>query len=558
MRVICHVSSCCVAIVVCFLSTVATSAAQTGPVAAYAFSETSGTTASDSSGNARSGTVRSGTWTASGYFGRGLSFNGTSTWVTIADHALLDVTTAMTLEAWVRPTTLSGWRTVIFKEAPGQLAYTLYAHDNAPRPAVYVNGGQASEATVGGTAALPLNTWTHLATTYDGTTLRLYVNGIEVGSRPAQTIRVTANALRIGGNSIWGEYFAGIIDEVRIYRRVLTAGEIQVDMATPVGTTPTPDTTPPTVSVTSPAAGAVLTGTVTLSATASDNIGVAGVRFLVDGASVGVEDTTAPYSIQFDARTLTNTGHQISATARDAAGTTATASPITVTANNPPTLVIITPAPGASVTGPLVGVTYTETGDLTGVDHVHFTLDGGPEVMDRPMDGSYAFDNVPPGPHVLNGWLVRADHSKISGTDAVPRSFTVTAPDTTPPTVALTAPAQGASVSGTVSVNVSATDDVGLTGVQFLLDGLPLGSEDTSSPFSVSWNTGTTAVGNHQLSAVARDAAANTATSANVLVTVVNPNESGHVRTLGRAFRARHGGCERRVDAHGLRAPHIR
>ena len=82
---------------------------------------------------------------------------------------------------------------------------------------------------------MPLNTWTHLATTYDGTTLRLFVNGTQVGSRAVSGALLTSSGvLRIGGNSQWGEYFAGRIDEVRIYNRALTQSEIAADSAAPV------------------------------------------------------------------------------------------------------------------------------------------------------------------------------------------------------------------------------------------------------------------------------------------------------------------------------------
>ena len=65
----------------------------------------------------------------------------------------------------------------------------------------------------------------------------------------------------------------------------------------------------------------------------------------------------------------------------------------------------------------------------------------------------------------------------------------MTVPDTTAPTVSITAPANGATVSGTVTVSATASDNVGVVGVQFLLDGANLGAEDTSSPYSISWNT---------------------------------------------------------------------
>jgi hypothetical protein len=94
------------------------------------------------------------------------------------------------------------------------------------------------------------------------------------------------------------------------------------------------DTTPPTVSITSPASGSTVSGTITVSATASDNMGVAGVQFFVDGASLGAEDTTAPYAVTWDTTAAANGAHTLTATARDAAGNTATSAPVSVTVSN--------------------------------------------------------------------------------------------------------------------------------------------------------------------------------------------------------------------------------
>ena len=102
-------------------------------------------------------------------------------------------------------------------------------------------------------------------------------------------------------------------------------------------------------------------------------------------------------------------------------------------------------------------------------------------------------------------------------------NVTVNNPDITAPTVSLIGPATGATVKGTVSVGATAADNVGVAGVQFLLDGNSLGAEDTTSPYGpVSWNTATVSDGTHTLTAVARDAAGNTTTSAPVTVTVAN------------------------------------
>lgn len=206
-----------------------------GLVAAYSFNAGSGTAVADSSGLNNNGTLFSATWTTIGKYGNALSFNGTNAWVTIPDANSLDLSTGMTLEAWVYPTgTLTGWRSLLIKEAPPESAYELYANTDINKVGgyVYINhayGGAFS------TSKLSVNTWTHLATTYNGATLKLYVNGIQVGSKP-QTGAMSASSgpLRIAGSSMWGEYFKGRIDEVRVYARSLTAQEIQTDMNTPV------------------------------------------------------------------------------------------------------------------------------------------------------------------------------------------------------------------------------------------------------------------------------------------------------------------------------------
>ena len=129
----------------------------------------------------------------------------------------------MTLEAWVQPDTLKSWREVILKERPGDLTYSLYANTSSNRPQsdVATTGGDKS---AGITPQLTTGAWTHLAATYDGANLRLYKNGVLSTTTAAPGALLTsANPLRIGGNTIWGEYFDGRIDEVRVYNRALSA-----------------------------------------------------------------------------------------------------------------------------------------------------------------------------------------------------------------------------------------------------------------------------------------------------------------------------------------------
>ena len=112
--------------------------------------------------------------------------------------------------------------------------------------------------------------------------------------------------------------------------------------------------------------------------------------------------------------------------------------------------------------------------------------------------------------------------------------FTTTASssDTTPPVVSMAAPVNGATVSGTITVSANATDDVGVAGVQFRLDGSMLGGEVALSPYLMPWDTTLSTNGFHALSAVARDAANNTAT-ASVSVTVANPPRITGVAATG-------------------------
>jgi hypothetical protein len=149
--------------------------------------------------------------------------------VTVADNDKLDLTKGMTLEAWVRPTALWGWRTVILKEQPNELIYSLYANTDTNQAGGIIY--DSSELDTSGGSQLALNTWAHLATTYDGTTLRLFINGVQVSSRTVSTsIAASTGALRIGGNKVWGEYFKGRIDEVRVYNRALSGTEVTADM----------------------------------------------------------------------------------------------------------------------------------------------------------------------------------------------------------------------------------------------------------------------------------------------------------------------------------------
>ncbi|HXE12539.1 MAG TPA: LamG-like jellyroll fold domain-containing protein [Bryobacteraceae bacterium] len=215
-------------------ATATTPAAPSGLVAAYNFNEGAGTLVADSSGNGNTGTIANATWTTSGKFGNALVFNGTNARVNISDSVSLHLSSAMTVEAWINPSAVtSAWRDVIYKGLD-----SIYLEATSDRSKVPAAGGTfgGNDIAAFGTSALALNIWVHLAETYDGSTVRLYVNGVLVSSL-AQTgaIAPSAKPLQIGGDSDWGQYFKGTIDEIRIYNIALTAAQIQTDMNAPLG-----------------------------------------------------------------------------------------------------------------------------------------------------------------------------------------------------------------------------------------------------------------------------------------------------------------------------------
>ena len=273
------------------------------------------------------------------------------------------------------------------------------------------------------------------------------------------------------------------------------------------------------VTITSPTAGSTVSGTIPVVATVSmlGGLTVQGVQFKVDGANIGAEDTTAPYSVPWDTKTVANASHTLTAVARDALGVLWTSDPVAVTVFNdktPPIIAITSPLSGAALRGTIA--VNADATDNVGVVGVQFKLDGanlGAEDATSPYSVSWNTATASNASHTLSA--VARDAAGNTATSTV----TVTV-DNVVPTVSITAPGGGAVVAGTTVVSASATDNVGVSGVQFLVDGSALGAEVTTAPYTVSWDTTTVATGAHSLTAVARDGAGNTTTSGAVTVTV--------------------------------------
>jgi fibronectin type 3 domain-containing protein len=226
-------------------ATTSTSAVNPGLISAYGFSEGSGTTTADSSGNGLTGTIQGATWTTSGRNGNALVFNGTTSYVDLGTMSAFPLTSSATWSAWVFPTgnppddgqiiaksgNSDGWQ---LKTTPDTGVRTF---------GVAVSNGTSNTQRYSQTV-LSLNTWYHVAGVYNATsqTLDIYVNGVLdngtlSGTVPASQNNPASINANIGRRQ-GGYYFIGTIDDVRVYNRALSQAEIQADMNTPVGSAP--------------------------------------------------------------------------------------------------------------------------------------------------------------------------------------------------------------------------------------------------------------------------------------------------------------------------------
>jgi hypothetical protein len=183
----------------------------------------------------------------------------------------------------------------------------------------------------------------------------------------------------------------------------------------------------------------------------------------------------------------------------------------------PPVVGLTAPALDATLSG-TVALVASATDDV-GVVRVEFRDAGSllGSVTGPPWSWSWNTRASANGAHTLTAVAFDAS-GKSTASSPVP---VIVANDLTPPLVSLAAPAAGAQVSGAVALTASASDDVGVARVEFSCDGKLVGTA-TTAPYTVSWNTVLVANGSHILTAIAADAAGNTATSAAVSVTVAN------------------------------------
>jgi hypothetical protein len=220
--------------------------------------------------------------------------------------------------------------------------------------------------------------------------------------------------------------------------------------------------------------------------------------------------------VTWDSTTVSDGSHEVSATATDTIGQTDTDVVNVDVDNTAPTVSITSPSEGDDVAG-TIDITADASDATSGVAQVEFFVDGSSIGVDTTAPYAVTWDSTTVGDGSHEITATATDNVGLTGSDAV--NVTV---DNTDPTVSITSPTEGETVSGTIDVTADASDATsGVTQVEFFVDGSSIGV-DTSEPYAVSWDTTTVSNGSHELTAVATDGAGNTATSDPVTVTVQN------------------------------------
>jgi len=340
-------------------------------VSQWRLDEGTGTTTRDSVAS-RSGTLTNGAAWTTGRSSGAVTMDGVNDFITLP---ALEVTgQAFSIAAWVKNTSFPTGVAQAFVDkgtnSTEQGTYWLIGQANSEgqnRLRFRLRTGTTTTTLTASTGTLPTNTWYHVAATFDGSRMRLYLNGNEVGSiaKTGWLARGTGVALNIGRAPDGTSYLRGAIDDVRIYNSALTKYEVsQVIAAAGTGTPAPPTNQAPTVSLSSPANGASFTAgsMITVSATAADPDGtVSNVKFYAGSTLIGT-DTTSPYSVSWSGAAAGS--YILKAVATDNGGATkeSTTRTVTFTSSTPPPS---NQPPSVSLTAPLAGATFNAPASIT-------------------------------------------------------------------------------------------------------------------------------------------------------------------------------------------------
>ncbi len=202
----------------------------------YKMSDGSGTSLNDNSGNSNTGTlVNSPTWKLSGAFAgprQALDFDGTDDYVNCGNtlNTSLTGTNNFTVEAWAYLTVSGGPFKTIIGNYGGNSDLQFLLRIDAGIPRFFTSNSYGSFTYLQIDKNMPLNTWTHFAGTWDGTTMKFYMNGkLEKTGSQSGSFPAISNSVKIGYNSL-SEYFSGKIDEVRVWNTTRTETQIRENM----------------------------------------------------------------------------------------------------------------------------------------------------------------------------------------------------------------------------------------------------------------------------------------------------------------------------------------
>lgn len=481
------------------------------PTAFWRLDETSGTTANDSSGNQDTaqytGGVTQGAAGALGSQGTAATFDGNSGNVNEVSSQLSP--SNYTEELWFKTTSTSGGKLIGFGDAQNGMSGSYDKHvymTNDGRLIFGVWNGQSD--TVTSANSYNNGQWHYMVASQGSGGMSLWVDGALVGTNPVSSNQAYNGYWRIGGDNLNGwpnqpssSYFAGSIDEVATYSYVLSPAQISAHYSAAGHSGP--DIVPPATAITAPADGdTVSTGSVPVSATATDNVGVTAVDLQVDGSTVAT-DTAAPYTFTWNA---TAGPHTLQTVAHDAAGNTGTSDPVSVTAATPdttaPTTAITSPADGATVYG--TTAVNANANDNVGVSSVDLQVDGTTVATDTAAPYNFTWNATDVGNHTLT--TVARDAAGNAGTSAAVHVTVQVPPDTTAPTAPGTLTG---TTPTTTSVHLAwgaATDNVGVTGYVIVRDGVELPGQVTGLSYD---DTGLAPGSTHTYSVRALDAAGN-------------------------------------------------
>ncbi len=285
------------------------------------------------------------------------------------------------------------------------------------------------------------------------------------------------------------------------------------------------DTTPPTVSLASDSNNVTASGNITLTATATDNNAVTKVEFWDDlpTAKLMATISAAPFVLPVTLTGAENGNHNYTAKAFDAAGNTTTSTPVKVTVNisssdtTPPTVSLASSSTNVT-TASSITLNATAT-DNIGVAKVEFwensTLLG--TINTAPYTQSVPYTSANNGTHTYTA--VAYDAAGNSANSSVTVTVNIVVTDTTAPTVSLASTSTSVTAAGSITLNASATDNIGVSKVEFIENGAVIATS-TASPYSTNISFAAANNGTHTYTAKAYDAAGNVTTSNSVTVTV--------------------------------------